>query len=177
AHAISLKRARELAAKARQQRAEGLNPLSHRREQRAASRLAALRGMTFKQCAERLLDAREGTWRNAKHRQQWHNTLAAYAYPTIGALPVQDVDSARTVTCLEPTWNSKRETASRRRGRIENDLGCATVSGYRQGDNHARWRGHLVHLLAARSKLTIKHYPALDYRQVSAFMVELRSRQ
>jgi integrase len=176
--AISLKEARELAAEARGLCAKGINPLEHRREQRATSRLAAIRGMTFKQCGDRLIEAHEGTWRNAKHRQQWRNTLLSYAYPIIGALPVQDIDTGLVVKVLQPIWATKPETASRLRGRLENVLDWATVAGYRQGDNPARWRGHLVHLLAKPSKVRqVKHHSALPHREIPAFMADLRGRQ
>src|SRR5262249_33440426 len=157
----------EAAAEARTLRAKGIDPLDRKREQRATSRLATLRGVTFRQCAERLIDAHEGAWRNAKHRQQWRNTLATYVHPVIGGLPVQDIDTGLIVRVLEPIWNAKPETASRIRGRIENVLDWATVAGYRQGDNPARWRGHLVHLLAARGKIrAVKHHAALPYSEI-----------
>jgi hypothetical protein len=118
AKAISLKEARELAAQARNLCAKGIDPLAHRREQRATSQLAAMRGMTFKQCADRLIDAHEGTWRNPKHRQQWRNTLLAYAYPIVGDLPVADIDTGLVVKVLQPIWTAKPPTAGRLRGRI-----------------------------------------------------------
>jgi integrase len=178
AKAISLKEARELAAQARNLCAKGIDPLAHRREQRATSRLAAVRGMTFKQCADRLIDAHEGAWRNPKHRQQWRNTMATYAYPIIGDLPVADIDTGLVVKVLQPIWTAKPPTAGRLRGRIENVLDWATVAGYRQGDNPARWRGHLVHLLANPSKVRkVRHHAALPYREIPTFVHALRGRQ
>jgi integrase len=79
---------------------------------------------------------------------------------------------------VEPIWSVKSETASRVRGRIESVLDWATARGYRKGDNPARWKGHLDHLLPARAKVQrVEHHPALPYRELGAFMVDLRQRE
>ncbi|MCB1489836.1 MAG: integrase arm-type DNA-binding domain-containing protein, partial [Bauldia sp.] len=116
---VSLAKARDAAAKARELIRSGTDPLDQKREDRATARLAAMRGVTFRQCGERLIDAHAGSWKNAKHEAQWRSTLATYVYPIIGELPVADVDTGAVLQVLEPIWNEKPETASRIRGRIE----------------------------------------------------------
>ena len=121
--------------------------------------------------------ARAG-WRNSKHRQQWKNTLATYVYPVIGALPVQDVDTALVFKVLEPIWLTRPETATRVRGRIERILDWAKAGSFREGENPARWRGHLDNLLPKRTKISkVEHHAALPYPEVPGFMAELRDRK
>jgi integrase len=130
--------------------------------------------MSFDQCSAAYINAHKGSWKNAKHAEQWKNTLATYASPIIGALPVADVDTDLIVKVLSPIWGSKTETATRVRGRIESVLDWATVSRFRQGDNPARWRGHLENLLANPNRIApVRNHPALPWREVPAFMVLL----
>jgi len=90
---------------------------------------------------------------------EWESTLASYAAPVIGDLPVDAVDLKLVLAILEPIWHAKPETASRLRGRLETVLDWAAVRGYRQGDNPARWRGHLDKLLPARAKVRkVEHH-------------------
>ena len=112
-----------------------------------------------------------------KHRKQWRSSFATYAWPTIGKLAVADIDTAAVTSVLEAIWRSKTETASRLRGRIENVLDWATVRGHREGENPARWRGHLEALLPARSNIQrVQHHSALPYADIGSFMAELRER-
>jgi integrase len=173
--AISLAKARELASNARTIKALGTDPLNQRDANRAAARLAAAKTITFKQCAESYIKAHRVGWRNAAHASQWENTLRAYVYPRIGALSVQAVDTSLIVRVLEPIWNTKPETASRVRGRIETILNWAKVHGYRDGDNPARWKGHLDHLLPAKAKVRrVKHHAAMAYAELPEFIAALR---
>lgn len=151
---------------------------------RAAARKAAAEeqrkagaAKTFREVAEAFVDLREGGWRNDKHRQQWRNTLKAYAYPHFGNLPVAEVDTSHVMAALTPIWATKPETASRVRGRIENVLDAAKVQGLRSGENPARWRGHLDHLLSKRQKLTRGNHAAMAYQALPEFMERLRSRE
>jgi integrase len=177
AAAVPLKLARQLAAKARQLRATGVDPLAEKREQRSESLVAEAKVTTFKECAENYITAHEASWKNPKHRQQWRSTLEQYVYPIIGALPVQAVDTGMVLKALEPIWQAKTETASRIRGRIESILDYAKARGYRDGDNPARWRGHLDMLLARPAKIAPhEHHVALPYNEIAAFMDELRRR-
>lgn len=132
---------------------------------------------TFKQCAEAFMRAKGTEWKNPKHRQQWENTLTQYAYPHIGTMPVADIDLHHVLSCLEPIWTTKTETASRLRGRIESVLDWATVSKYRQGDNPARWRGHLDKVLPAPTKVSeVEHHKAVPVDEMPKFMTALRLR-
>lgn len=176
---VSLADARKKAGDARLLLSEDRDPLAQRQdetEQRiAAKKLAVARAMTFDQCAEAYINAHEPSWKNDKHRQQWRNTLATYVSPIFGNLPVQDVDLDNVMKVIEPLWSKKTETARRVRGRIEVILDWARVRGYRTGENPARWRGQLDHLLPARSKIrTVKHHAALPYAEIGDFMRELR---
>lgn len=117
----------------------------------------------------------ESGWRNPKHRQQWTNTLATYVSPVFGHLPVQSIDIGLVLNVLEALWTNKPETASRVRGRIEAILDWAKAREYRSGENPARWRGHLDHLLPAKSKARrVRHHAALPYKDIAAFTGELR---
>ena len=174
---VPLAKARKFAVECRQQRIEGRDPVQARVAQRAAQKLAAARATTFKECADQLVASHEAGWRNAKHRHQWRNTLNRYVYPLLGHLPVGDVDTTLVLKVLEALWTKKPETASRVRGRIEAVLNWAKARGMREGQNPAQWRGHLDHLLPARSKVRrVRHHPALAYADIPAFMTELRSR-
>jgi integrase len=138
-------------------------------------------GITFRQCAERFIEAHRPGWSNPKHAAQWQATLTTYAYPVIGNVPVEKIGSNGDGTdlimkVLEPIWYSKTETASRVRGRIETILDWAKARGYRDGENPARWKGHLDKLLPARNKVApVKHHAALPYADVPEFMRKLRT--
>ena len=133
--------------------------------------------MTFRAAAEAYIKANSESWRNAKHKQQWENTLATYAYPVIGDMPVAEVATPHVLEILDPIWREKTETASRLRGRIETVLDSAKARGYRKGENPARWRGHLAHSLPARTKLSRGHHKALTYDAVPAFVEQLQARE
>ena len=179
--AISLAKARDLSSALRVKVKAGIDPLSER-EREAAEALSAaqaeqIAGITFRHVAEAHLAANEGSWRNDKHRQQWRNTLASYVYPVIGDLPVADIGTAHVLQIVEPIWQSKPETASRIRGRIEILLDAAKARGYREGENPARWRGHIAQILPARPKLSRGHHKAMPYADMPAFMGHLRARE
>jgi integrase len=124
-----------------------------------------------------LIEKNRAGWRNAKHRQQWENTLATYVYPTLGELPVSAIDTGLVVQVLDPIWTEKPETASRVRGRIEAVLDAATVRGFRQGPNPAQWKGSLAHVLPAPAKVRkVEHHAALPFDQMPAFLAALRGR-
>ena len=133
---------------------------------------------TFKQCAEGFMRDRADEWKNPKHRQQWENTLSAYAFGHIGHLPVAAIDLPHVLACLEPIWRDKNETASRLRGRIESVLDWATVRKYRTGENPARWKGHLDKVLVAPGKIQkTEQHRALPIDEMPAFMGKLRQRE
>src|SRR5262249_49168609 len=169
---VGLAEARQKALEARKLRLEGIDPIEHRRRQRAAQREAEARVRTFKQAAESYIERFEDSWKNRRHHQQWHRSLSDYAYPVLGDLNVEKVTTDDVLRVLLPIWSSVPETASRLRGRIESILSFAGLD-----PNPARWRGHLEHRLAKRNKArTVQHLAALPWREVSAFMAELRNR-
>jgi integrase len=177
-HTVSLAEARRRAAENRLRRHDGIDPIEARRAGRLQARLDAAKAMTFRQCAEGYIQAHRAGWRNGKHAAQWEATLATYAKPVIGALPVQAVDTALVLKVIEPLWTTKPETAGRLRGRIESILDWAKVRGYRAGENPARWRGHLDKLLPARSKVRkVEHHAALPYAELPGFLVALRGQE
>ena len=175
---VSLKAAREAAAAARALVKLGKDPVRERRRSAQEAAEAASRDRTFQAAAEALLEARGAEWRNAKHRWQWRAPLAKHAFPAIGALPVAEVDTAAVLRVLRPVWTETPETASRLRGRIEAVLDFAKASGWRGGENPARWKGNLAELLPRPDKLArVRHQPALPWQQVPAFMAALRERR
>ena len=177
-HTVSLAEARQKALEARKLLIDGINPLAAKKQNQIAAALAAAKMMTFDQCAKAYILAHKAGWKNAKHGDQWTNTLNTYASPVFGHLPVAEIDTGLVVKCLAPIWESKTETASRVRGRIESVLGWATTSGYRTGENPARWKGHLENLLATISKTSrTKNHPSLPWQHIGAFMSALRARE
>jgi integrase len=179
--AVSLADARDKAAALRLEVKAGTDPLLERgrkaAEAAAQAQAVKIASTTFKTVAERYIADNRDSWRNPKHRQQWENTLASYVYPVIGDMPVAEVGKAHILEILEPIWKTKPETASRIRGRIETVIDAATARELRTGENPARWRGHLAHVLPKRSRLTRGHHRALPYADLPAFVEKLRSRK
>jgi integrase len=175
---VALIDARRRATDARRLLIDDIDPIDHRRQQRTQTKLELAKRMTFAQCAAQYISSHKVAWRNSKHRAQWASTLATYAYPVIGTLPIARVDTSLVMKVLQPIWATKPETAGRLRGRIEAILNWATASEFRTGPNPARWRGHLDHLLPARSKVArVKHHAALPFDDIPAFMNELREQE
>jgi integrase len=177
-HTVSLAEARERALLCRRARLDGRDPIQERRAARMAARIERARTMTFEACAAAYIDAHRAGWKSRKHADQWTATLATYAFPVFGELPVAAVDVALVMKVLDPVWREKVETASRVRGRIEAVLGWATTRGYRRGPNPAAWKDHLQNLLPARAKVRrVEHHKALPYGELGAFMTELRAQE
>lgn len=174
---VPLAEARNRATAARELRREGKDPIVEREAARATASLAATKVMSFDDCATAYIAAHRAGWRNVKHASQWTNTIATYCSPVFGKLPVQLVDVGLVMKVVEPLWISKPETAGRLRGRIERILDWAKVRGYRDGENPARWRGHIDQLLPARGKVArVKHHAALPYSELPVFMAQLKDR-
>jgi integrase len=177
-HTVGLAEARKRAAEHRLRRHDGVDPIEARRAERLQARLDAAKAVTFKECAEGYIKAHRAGWRNGKHAAQWEATLGTYAEPIIGNLSVQAIDTTLVLKVLEPIWTAKPETAGRVRGRIEVILDWAKVRGYRQGENPARWRGHLDKLLPAHSKVRkVEHHAALPYNELPGFLIGLRAQE
>lgn len=173
-HTVGLADARKRAQECRQQVLEGIDPIAARQARRAGARVEAAKAMNFAECAERYIAAHRAGWKNDKHAAQWPATLATYVYPVFGNLPVEAIDTALVMKAVEPIWAEKPETASRVRGRIESVLDWATARGYRQGENPARWRGHLDKLLPKKTRVRqVEHHAALPYSGSADFMAEL----
>jgi integrase len=131
---------------------------------------------TFKATALAYIAAHRAGWRNAKHAQQWENTLETYAYPVFGDKHVRDVSKGDVLTVIEPLWSTKNETAVRVRSRIELVLAYAVQREYRpEGPNPARWRGNLdMALPAARKVANVEHFEAVPIDEAHAFMERLK---
>lgn len=176
-HTFSLAEARERARKARQLLADGTDPLTARAAEKAERSLAASKALTFGQCAEAYFEGNLDRW-TPKTRGMFMSSLKRFAMPTLGDLPVAEIDVGHVLKVLEPIWRSKNETANRVRHRIETVLDWARVRGYRTGDNPARWRGFLSTQLAPRGKVAaVQHHPALPFDEVAAFFAELQRRE
>ncbi len=131
---------------------------------------------TFGEMADSVREALSAGFRSEKHKAQWKNTLATYA-ASLRDKPVDTVGTDDVLAVLTPIWTKKAETASRLRGRIEKVLDAAKAKGFREGENPARWRGHMDHLLPRPSKLSRGHHAAMPYEEVAGFIAELRKRE
>ncbi|HWY16499.1 MAG TPA: integrase arm-type DNA-binding domain-containing protein [Rhizomicrobium sp.] len=174
---VSLKEARDKARVARSMLIDGDDPIDARDAKKQALRAESAKRITFKEAAGKYIAAHRAGWRNGKHAAQWTSTLTTYAYPVIGNLGVADIGTGHIVKILEAIWSTKTDTAARLRGRIENILDWATARHFRDGDNPARWKGHVESLLPAKSKVRqVRHQPAMPFEEVPAFVGELRLR-
>ncbi|MDZ4066877.1 MAG: tyrosine-type recombinase/integrase [Tabrizicola sp.] len=165
---VTLARAREKAAEARALIRDGKNPLEAKRARQAANAPT-----TFGSFADQLIEAMRPGWKSPIHARQWETTLKDYAAP-LRHLPLSAIGTEDVLGVLQPIWTTKNETAARVRGRIEKVLDAAKAKGLRVGENPARWRGHLDHLLPKRQKLQRGHHSAIPYAELPAFMEALR---
>ncbi|WLB89652.1 tyrosine-type recombinase/integrase [Bradyrhizobium japonicum] len=168
ATSVPLADAREKAASARRMIAQGLNPIVERKRDGDIP--------SFGEMADDVREALSAGFRNDKHKAQWKSTLETYA-AALRAKPVDTITTDDVLAVLKPIWSTKAETASRVRGRIEKVLDAAKAKGFRHGENPARWRGHLDHLLPKPSKLARGHHPAMPYEEVATFIADLRQRE
>lgn len=171
---VTLAQAREQAAHWQRILHTGVDPLEHRNAERLRKQAEAVSGTTFEVCARQYIATHRPSWKSTKHAAQWASTLETYVYPHIGQKPVSLIDASHVMVCLQPIWQTKPETANRVRGRIEKILDWARVNGFRQGENPARWRGHLDHSLPAKLSIQkVEHFAAIPYPQVGVVMREL----
>ncbi|WP_372622481.1 tyrosine-type recombinase/integrase [Falsiroseomonas sp.] len=174
---VSLAEARDAAEIARQHIKSGRDPIRERQRAAQQAAEAASRDRTFRAAMASAIGAREGAWKNEKHRWQWRATVEKHALPILGDLPVAEVSVEDVLRVLRPIWAKIPETASRLRGRIETILDHARALNWRVGENPARWRGNLAELLPNPSKIArVQRQPALPWNQVPTFMVALRER-
>ncbi len=166
---VTLAMARERASEARRLIAEGEDPIAKRQQAKPK---------TFEDAALELIEGKRPGWKNAKHAAQWTSTLEAYAFPKIGQVQVAKLETSDVMAVLTPIWSAKPETANRVRQRIEAVLDYASALGIRTGENPARWRGHLDHLLPKPTKVrAVKHHPALPHAEIADFIRHLASRE
>ncbi len=166
---VTLAMARERASEARRLIAEGEDPITKKQQAKPK---------TFEDAALELIESKRPGWKNAKHAAQWTSTLEAYAFPKIGQVQVARLETSNVMAVLTPIWSAKPETANRVRQRIEAVLDYASALGIRTGENPARWRGHLDHLLPKPTKVrAVKHHPALPHAEIADFMAHLACRE
>ncbi|MDD2861100.1 MAG: integrase arm-type DNA-binding domain-containing protein [Acidiphilium sp.] len=172
---VTLAEAREKARMLRNRIRDGYDPLADRRMRKAE--IIGQIGRTFDAVADQYIAAHAGEWKNAKHAAQWTATIRAYASPMIGRMPVDAIGLDEVLRVLQPIWETKSETASRLRGRIESVLDFGAVHKWRTGENPARWTGFLDQVLPAKGAIApaVPH-PSLPYSEVASFLVALRQK-
>ncbi len=174
---VSLDEARNRATHWRNLKNQGIDPINHRKKEQELKEIEAARHKTFKQCLPAYIEARSSEWKNPKHKQQWENTLVTYAYPVLGDIPVADISTDDVLAVVKPIWLTKTETPSRVRQRISKVLDWAAVMKYRNGENPARWDGHLAELLPAPAKIKkTSNHSAMPYAEIADFMQQLKQR-
>lgn len=172
--AVTLADVRKAARKAREAVASGVDPVADKQARRMAYKAIP----SFQWCAEQTIAAKRPEWKSAKHAAQWTSTLASDAYPVIGKIPVDQIELSHLLDVLAPIWTVKNESATRLRARLEAVLSWATASGYRRGDNPARWKGNLDAVLAKPSKVAkVSHHKALPIDDMHGFVASLRLQQ
>lgn len=160
---VSLAEAREKAQEWRKLAKEGHNPSAEARRQKASQ-------TTFEDAARTFYEERKGSWKSAKHGQQWINTLEAYAFPALGKLSVDRIDADDIAQVLLPIWQSKAETARRVRQRIGSVLDYSKAKGWRQTEAPMR---AVNTLLRGIRQPKAKSFAAMPYKDVPAFMARL----
>jgi integrase len=174
---VSLAAARERALAMIQEIKAGKNPVHERKLQKTTLQAKRETAVTFRKAAIAYIDAMSPSWKSRIHSKQWSSTLETYAFPKLGDLPIEDIDTDQILSVLEPIWNSITETATRVRGRIESILSWAIAKKLRPGPNPAVWGGLLENLLPDPAKLkNVENQPALPYSQMPRFMQDLINR-
>lgn len=172
---VTLAEARDKARGYRKLLLDGIDPIEHRKAAHQSAVRTAARFLTFKQATEQYLAAHEPAWQSQEQGRSWRRTLAAHAFPVFGDLPVSAIDADLVLKAVQPIWAAKHVTATRVRNRIELILDFATVGKHREGENPARWRGHLEHALAKPAKVhRVQHLAALPYAEIPGFMAKVR---
>jgi integrase len=174
---VSLSEARRKAKDLKEKIESGIDPVEEKRKDRDALIKEQTRYMTFEEAARRCHRKKAAELKNDKHIRDWISSIERHVIPTIGDISVSEIGLPEVLAVLKPIWTEKTETASRIRQRIEQILNWATVSGYRTGENPARWAGNISEILPKPSKVFKRvHFKALPYEQMGSFMVELRKR-
>ena len=185
----SLAEARRASLDLRKMVLEGIDPAEERSKARSKATNAINDGITFAKAAELCIKGKRSEWKNAKHADQWENTIATFVTPKIGKMRVDQINTGHIAKLLEqeikkksgevegPFWNVRTETATRVRQRIEVIFDWCKAHEYIKGDNPARLKGALAHLLPKANKIQKKsHHPALPFQKIGEFMRELRTK-
>jgi integrase len=168
--AVTLSDARSKAVEAMALVKSGKDPLNEREAQVLQF---VKESTTFKDVADEYIASHRHGWKNAKHAQQWENTLSQYVHPHLGAKQVDIITTNDVLAVLKPIWQSKAETAARIRSRIELVIDAARANNLSEVPNPARWKGHLDKLLPKRNKASKGHHAALEYQHMPAFYQRL----
>lgn len=175
---VTLANARDKAREVREQIRQGTDPIAQRENARQVLIIAQRKRLTFTEAARRKHAAISHEFKTAKHSKWWWSSLERYALPAIGDMEVAEIELAHVLKVLEPIWNTKTPTAKKVRQRLESVLTWATVSGYRNGENPARWRGNLKEVLPQPNKIhRTQNHPALVWHEMPTFMAALRKRK
>ena len=175
---VTLAEARGKALQCRKLISERIDPISAREKDNLARRSNS--ASTFQVVAERYYNSKKIEWANPKHAAQWISTLKTYAFPVIGSKPISEINLQQIQSVLEPIWETKNETASRLRGRLEAVLAYAKTLGLRSGDNPATWGNNLDKVFSSPAKvqkLTSRNMPALPYKEIGNFISQLREQK
>ena len=174
---VSLAEARQLAVDNKRLVIDGKDPIEERKQSQLQKQLEQARNLTFREVAEACIKSKSHEWKNAKHAQQWTNSLETYVFPTLGHLPISEVSTDLVLKILDPIWVTKAETASRVRQRIETIWDYGKARNYMSGENPARLKGHLDKIMSKTAKVKrVRHFPALPYNEIGSFVKELRTR-
>ncbi|MCL2876745.1 MAG: tyrosine-type recombinase/integrase [Betaproteobacteria bacterium] len=175
---VNLKEARKKAHKARTYLASKIDPLRERQMIISKKKGIDEYDKTFDECIIEYIEHHKSGWKSIKHLKQWESSLATYASPHFGKMPVREISTALVLQALKPIWAIKTETASRLRERIERVLSWASVCGYREGNNPARWDGHLEELLPKPARIKIiRHHPSIPYQEIGEFFRQLNTEE
>lgn len=174
---VTLAQAREQAIENLRAVREGRDPIEERKAVKEA--LASVRRTpTFAEAVEGCMEKKAPEFTSEKHLKQWRSTLNRYAVPVIGKRPVDEIDANDILAVLKPIWMDKTETAKRLRQRIEAVLRWATVAGYRDGENPARWKDNLEERLPSPNKIAkTQHQPAVSLSDASDWFAKLKERE
>ncbi len=175
---VTVAMARDKARQMREQIAAGIDPVAERRAAQAILIEQRAKSITFAEAMQSYLSGKLHEFSNEKHRNQWRSTLTTYALPVIGNKPVNDIAVQDVQRVLDPIWLTKTETATRVRGRVESVLAWATVHGYREGDNPARWKGNLDAVMPKPGKVAkTGNHPAVAIADLPGWFAMLRTRE
>lgn len=173
--AISIVNARLKAQQARELVRNGVNPIEKKKLQQEELVAQATRSITFAEFALATIESKQIEWSNKKHAAQWEYSLKEYAFPIIGNKQLDAISMEDILKILTPIWQTKTETATRLRGRLEWIFAAATTRKLRTGMNPALWRGLLQTILPAPGRFQkVKHHAALPYKDLPSFITLLR---